>query len=451
MYKLYEAKAGLGKEPDLLTKWAPIVNHDDLPKIEDAYKREVLSILLENQENENAFSDGGEQFFKSRQQLTEAPTGGHANAAAGFPNNNPDLKGYDPILISMLRRAMPNLMPFDVCGIQPMRSPTGLVFALKARYASQDGNEALHFEADTTFSGTGTHTDPLVPDAIGLADTGGGRDTPDGEKLGSGAPEPEWPEMAISIDKISITAKSRNLKAEYTRELAQDLEAVHGLDAEAELANILSAEILTEINREVIRKLYAIAEVGAINTAVPGTFDCDQDANGRWSVEKFKGLMLQLEFEANQIATRTRRGRGNFIICDSDTASALSMTGLLDFAPALKDNLNVDDTGNTFVGVLNGRFKVYIDPYVLLTNHYAVVGYKGPNAWDAGMYYCPYVPLQMVRAIDPGSFQPKIGFQTRYSIAMNPFSNLAGDSDGTLVNNTNVYFRKVNIENLLSS
>ena len=434
---------------ELQKKWDEVLNHPDLPQIQDAYKRSVITVLLENQEEDN--NKQGTQNFGI---LAEAPTAGHNNAAAGFPNNNPDLKGYDPILISLLRRALPNLMAFDVCGVQPLKAPTGLIFALKSRYEKQDGAEALHFEANTAHSGptdpAQTHGDPLDPLGIAEADIGRAIDTHSGELLGTDARAPEWPEMAFSIDKISVEAKTRALKAEYTMEIAQDLKAVHGLDAEAELANILSAEILAEINREVIRSLYLVAVAGAQqDTDVPGEFDLDVDSNGRWSVEKFKGLMYQLERDANAIAKETRRGRGNFIICDSDTASALSMTGLLDATPALKDNLNVDDTGNTFVGVLNGRFKVYIDPYAPLTANYYVCGYRGSNAWDAGLYYCPYVPLQMVRAIGENSFQPKIGFKTRYALAVNPFSNLAGDSDGTLTVGTNVYFRKVRVRNLL--
>jgi hypothetical protein len=417
------------------------LEHPELPAIESAYKKSVLTVLLENQEADN--QKQGTQNFGI---LAEAPTSGHNNAAAGFPNGNPDLKGYDPILISLLRRALPNLMAFDVCGVQPLKAPTGLIFALKSRYTAQDGAEALHFEADTSFAGKGTHSDPLDPFAV---TSGEGLDTHEGELLGTTG-NPEWPEMAFSIDKISVEAKTRALKAEYTMEIAQDLKAVHGLDAEAELANILSAEILAEINREVIRRIYQIAVAGAQNdVTTPGEFDLDIDSNGRWFVEKVKGLMFQLERDANAIAKETRRGRGNFLICDSDTASALSMAGLLDTAPALKDNLNVDDTGNTFVGVLNGRFKVYVDPYAPLGTNYYVSGYKGVNAWDAGMYYCPYVPLQMVRAIGENSFQPKIGFKTRYGLVMNPFSNYAGDSDGSLTPDTNVYFRKVRVLNLL--
>lgn len=425
---------------NLREKWKAVLEHEDLPRISDPYKRDVMAVLLENQEAD-AKKSGTAQYGI----LAEAP---HANAADGFPNNNPNLKGYDPVLISLMRRALPNLMAFDALGVQPLKAPTGLIFALRSKYTSQGGAEALHFEADTTHSGTGAQTNPLDP--LGALTTGTGLDTPDGEKLGTGAPEPEWPEMAFSIDKVSVEAKTRALKAEYTMEIAQDLKAVHGLDAEAELANILSAEIMAEINREIIRTMYSIAVPGAQNdVTTPGQFDLNFDSNGRWSIERYKGLMYQLERDANAIAKETRRGRGNFIVCDSDTASALSMTGMLDNAPALKDSLNVDDTGNTFVGVLNGRFKVYIDPYAPLGTNYYVVGYRGPNAFDAGFFYCPYVPLQMVRAVGEQSFQPKIGFKTRYGLVANPFSNLAGNSDGSLIPNTNVYYRKVRVLNLL--
>lgn len=428
------------KTDDLQKKWEKVLNHSELAPIKDAYKRSVLTVLLENQKKECDQSANGGYATT----LNEAVP---ANVANGFPNNA-NLKGYDPVLISLVRRAMPNLIAFDVCGVQPMQGPTGLIFALKSRYTSQSGAEALHFEANTAFSGTGTHTDPLDP--TGALTAGSGLTTFNGEKLGTGSPEPEFPEMALSIDKVTVEAKTRALKAEYTMEIAQDLKAIHGLDAESELANILSAEILSEINREVIREIYRIAEVGAQHdVANAGEFDLDQDSNGRWMVEKFKGLMYQLERDANQIAKRTRRGRANVLICSSDVASAFSVAGLLDNATALSNNLNVDDTGNTFVGVLNGRFKVYIDPYALNNVNFAVLGYKGSNAYDAGLFYCPYVPLQMVRAVGENSFQPKIGFKTRYGLVCNPFSNLAGNSTGALVSNTNVYYRKIKILNLL--
>jgi len=417
---------------ELQKKWEKVLNHPELPEVKDTHKRAVLTVLLENQEAE-----------AKKQILTEA---GPANSAAGFPNGNANLKGYDPVLISLIRRALPNLMAFDICGVQPLKAPTGLIFAMKSKYSSQGGDEALFREADTAHSGTGTHEamDPADPFS---ATHGTGRTTATGEKLG-GTAQPadgQFAEMAFSIDKVTVTAKTRALKAEYTMELAQDLRAVHGLDAETELANILSSEILAEINREVVRTIYNTAVTGADNTSVAGTFDLQRDGDGRWSVERIKGLMLQIEKEANAIAKQTRRGRGNFIICDSDTASQLSVAGLLDIGTNLKDNLNVDDTGNTFVGVLNGRFKVYVDPYAPLGANFVVVGFKGSNQYDAGLFYCPYVPLQMVRAVGQDSFQPKIGFKTRYGMVANPFSNLNGDSDGSLVANTNVYYRKIKV------
>ena len=419
---------------ELQKKWEKVLNHPELPEVKDAHKRAVITVLLENQENE----------AKKQSMITEAAP---ANAAAGFPNNNTNLKGYDPVLISLIRRALPNLMAFDICGVQPLKAPTGLIFAMKSKYTSQGGSEALHFEANTAHSGTGTQEalDPF--DHVG---TGTGLATADGERLGMGGQgDGAFAEMAFSIDKVSVEAKTRALKAEYTMELAQDLRAVHGLDAETELANILSAEILAEINREVVRTVYNTSVAGAqYGVATPGTFDLRADGDGRWSVERIKGLMLQIEKEANAIAKQTRRGRGNFIICDSDTASALSVAGLLDIGTNLKDNLNVDDTGNTFVGVLNGRFKVYIDPYAPLGSHFVVVGFKGSNQYDAGLFYCPYVPLQMVRAVGQDSFQPKIGFKTRYGMVANPFSNLLGNSNGSLVANTNVYYRKIKVTNL---
>jgi len=423
----------------LLKKWERVLNHEDCSPISDSYKKGVLAQLLENQEK-----DCQQQGTLGVTFLAEAP---HANASGAFPDN-PNLQGFNPVLISLLRRSLPNLMAFDVCGVQPLDGPTGLIFALRSKYDTQGGAEALYAEADTTHTGTGAQSDPLDP--TGALTTGRAKDTADGESAGTGAPALEWPEMAFSIEKVAVTAKTRNLKAEYTMELAQDLKAIHGLDAEAELANILSAEIMAEINREVVRTIYQVAKPGAEHdTDTPGTFDLDVDSNGRWSVEKYKGLMYQIEREANAIAKETRRGRGNVIICDSDTASALSMTGLLDSAPALKDSLNVDDTGNTFVGVLNGRFKVYIDPYAPLSANYAVVGFKGANAFDAGLFYCPYVPLQLVRAVGENSFQPKIGFKTRYGMVANPFHAGAGATSGALSEDSNVYYRRSIVANLL--
>lgn len=429
--------------PKLLKKWERVLdlNEAGVVPVKERYKRIAMSVVLENQAIENKkLINGGystPEALQEARMLTEAP---HANASAGFPNNNANLKGYDPVLISLVRRVLPRLMAFDVAGVQPMNAPTGLIFAMKSKYSTQGGTEALHNEADTDFSGTGTHNPTLDPLAITMADVGTAMPTAQGE-------DDIIPQMAFSIDKITVEAKTRALKAEYTTELADDLRAVHGLDAESELANILSGEILAEINREFIRTIYVSAVPGAQYTLTPGTIDLDNDTDGRWLVEKFKGLMFLLEKEANQIAKRTRRGRGNWIVCTSDVASALSTAGLLDYGTNLKDNLNVDDTGDTFVGVLNGRFKVYIDPYVVGSN-FLVVGYKGANPYDAGLFYTPYVPLQMMRAVDQNQFQPKIAFKTRYGIVAHPFSNFAGNSNGSIVANTNEFFRKMAITSL---
>jgi hypothetical protein len=426
---------------ELSKKWGKLLENPSLEKIRDPFRKAVTAVLLENQERA----------------LTEANTDGmltetiqNAVGAGVTYNGNPQLKGYDPILIAMVRRLMPNLIAFDLCGVQPMNAPVGLIFALKSRYQSQIGAEALYREADTSFSGQGVHSLPLNPNDPALS-TGRALDTAVGEQLGGPNPALPIPEMAFSIDRISVTAKTRALKAEFTVELQQDLKAIHGLDAESELANILSAEINAEINREVIRTIYQVAVAGAQNNVtVPGEFDLDVDSNGRWLVEKFKGLMFQLERDANQIAKETRRGKGNIVLTSSDVASALSMAGLLDYGDHLKDQLNVDDTGNTFVGRLNGRLDVYIDPYVATTNdNFYVVGYKGKNAYDAGIFYCPYIPLQLVKALDPATFQPKIGFKTRYGLVANPFSNINGDSQGLLTANSNIYYRRVKVKNLL--
>ena len=433
---------------ELQKKWEKVINHPDLPEVRDAHKRAVLTVLLENQVNES----------RKEQMITEAsPVNSNLTNPSASTAQNTKMAGYDPVLISLLRRSLPNLMAFDVCGVQPMKAPTGLIFAMKSRYTSQSGAEALFDEADTGFTAknkNGSHGGAADPFDAGLA-AGGAMTTPEGETLGTGlnsnppTNSDAFPEMAFSIEKISVEAKTRALKAEYSMELAQDLRAVHGLDAETELANILSAEILAEINREVIRTIYLSAKKGAApgTTSAHGEFDLDVDSNGRWSVEKYKGLMVQIEREANAIAKETRRGRGNILICDSDTASALSVAGLLDCGSALKDSLSVDDTGNTFVGVLNGRFKVYIDPFAPLGSNFMVAGFKGANQYDAGLFYCPYVPLQMVRAVDQGSFQPKIGFKTRYGLVANPFANTS--VSGALNNSQNTYYRKVKIKNLL--
>ena len=433
-------------------KWQPVLEHPDLPKITDTYKRAVTSVILENQER---------ALKEDAQFMTEtAPT----NSTAGSVAN------WDPILISLVRRAMPNLIAYDIAGVQPMSGPTGLIFAMRSRFKASNGTEALFDEAESQFSAAKTTAD--VPGSAGTSSAGetnpavlndsspgaytaeGGMTTATAEALGDSGNN-SFAEMAFSIEKSTVTAKSRALKAEYTMELAQDLKAIHGLDAESELANILSAEILAEINREVVRTIYVNSEKGAqTDTTTAGIFDLDTDSNGRWSVERFKGLMFQLERDANAIAQRTRRGKGNVIICSSDVASALQMAGVLDYTPALNNNLAVDDTGNTFAGVLNGRFKVYIDPYSAngSSKQFYVVGYKGTSPYDAGMFYCPYVPLQMVRAVGQDTFQPKIGFKTRYGLQANPFAE-AGSGDNAVVNgsgaaNSNRYYRKVQITNL---
>ena len=432
----------------LVEKWGPVLEHESFSPISDSHKRAVTATVLEN--TERALMESGDLSANMTSLLSEASptndagTGGFGGgSAAGGPT-----AGYDPILISLVRRAVPNLIAYDICGVQPMTGPTGLIFAMRARYGSQAGDEALFNEADTDFAGTGTHANTLPNANTQLITTGTGLDTGAAEALGDGVGA-GYAEMAFSIEKVTVSAKTRALKAEYTTELAQDLKAVHGLDAETELANILQTEILTEINREVVRTIYTTSVVGASNTAAAGVFDLDVDANGRWSVEKFKGLMFQIEQEANAIAKDTRRGKGNVVICSSDVASALQMAGVLDYTPALNSNtLEVDDTGNTFAGVLNGRFRVYVDPFA--GGNYLVVGYKGSSAFDAGLFYCPYVPLQMVRAVGENSFQPKIGFKTRYGMVANPFAEGDAGSQGlgALTANVNKYYRKVRISNL---
>ena len=432
----------------LVEKWGPVLEHESFSPISDSHKRAVTATVLEN--TERALMESGDLSANMTSLLSEASptndagTGGYGGGStAGGPT-----AGYDPILISLVRRAVPNLIAYDICGVQPMTGPTGLIFAMRARYGSQAGDEALFNEADTDFAGTGTHANTVPNANPALVTTGTGLDTGAAEALGDGVGA-GYAEMAFSIEKVTVSAKTRALKAEYTTELAQDLKAVHGLDAETELANILQTEILTEINREVVRTIYTTSVVGASNTAAAGVFDLDVDANGRWSVEKFKGLMFQIEQEANAIAKDTRRGKGNVVICSSDVASALQMAGVLDYTPALNSNtLEVDDTGNTFAGVLNGRFRVYVDPFA--GGNYLVVGYKGSSAFDAGLFYCPYVPLQMVRAVGENSFQPKIGFKTRYGMVANPFAEGDAGSQGlgALTANVNKYYRKVRISNL---
>jgi len=432
----------------LVEKWGPVLEHESFSPISDSHRRAVTATVLEN--TERALMESGDLSANMTSLLSEASptndagTGGYGGGStAGGPT-----AGYDPILISLVRRAVPNLIAYDICGVQPMTGPTGLIFAMRARYGSQAGDEALFNEADTDFAGTGTHANTIPNANPALVTTGTGLDTGAAEALGDGVGA-GYAEMAFSIEKVTVSAKTRALKAEYTTELAQDLKAVHGLDAETELANILQTEILTEINREVVRTIYTTSVVGASNTAAAGVFDLDVDANGRWSVEKFKGLMFQIEQEANAIAKSTRRGKGNVVICSSDVASALQMAGVLDYTPALNSNtLEVDDTGNTFAGVLNGRFRVYVDPFA--GGNYLVVGYKGSSAFDAGLFYCPYVPLQMVRAVGENSFQPKIGFKTRYGMVANPFAEGDAGSQGlgALTANVNKYYRKVRISNL---
>jgi len=463
----------------LQEKWAPILDYQGLDGIKDSHRRMVTAVLLENQER---------NLREEREFLSEGPTMATGSTSissnvggAGFGGQSAaagPTAGFDPVLISLIRRSMPNLVAYDVAGVQPMNGPTGLIFAMRSRYVNQSGTEALFNEANSSFSGqasTNIQTSGMVDSTVGLGTTsqsgtnpgllnpnstanqyaygvGEGMRTDDAENLGQSG-GPQFNEMAFSIEKVTVTAKSRALKAEYSLELAQDLKAIHGLNAEAELANLLSTEILAEINREVIRTIYKVARSGAqSNVATQGIFDLDVDSNGRWSVEKFKGLIFQIERDANAIAQETRRGKGNIILCSADVASALTMAGVLDYTPALNANLNVDDTGNTFAGVLQGKYKVYIDPYAanVASNQYYVVGYKGTSPYDAGLFYCPYVPLQMVRAVGENSFQPKIGFKTRYGIVENPFSQgSASQGLGVLTTNSNRYYRRVRVDNLM--
>jgi hypothetical protein len=430
------------------------LDNEGLGKIKDPYRRAVTAMVLENQEKAMA--------EESRQLNEAAPANNYGGGNIG---------SYDPILISLVRRALPNLIAYDICGVQPMTGPTGLIFAMKAKYASQTGAEALFNEANSAFSSGNaggangnvvagySNTNPASADAIAdptsVFGYGRGMSTAVAEGLGNDSGN-AFAEMAFSIDKVTVTAQSRALKAEYTMELAQDLKAVHGLDAETELANILSTEILAEINREVVRSIYRSATAGAqYGVTTAGTFDLDTDSNGRWSVEKFKGLVFQIEREANAIAKATRRGKGNVMIVSSDVASALAMAGVLDYTPALQANLNVDDTGNTFAGTLHGRVKVYIDPYFGGSSNgdeLVTIGYKGTSPYDAGLFYCPYVPLQMVRAVGQDTFQPKIGFKTRYGMVANPFATTAGDGVVDNRGNSdqrNIYYRIFRVRNLM--
>ena len=452
-------------------------------EIKDPHRKAVTAVLLENQEKFLR----EEQSFSSNGMLMEQPTvNTNSGSTAGFSAGaSTPVAGFDPVLISLIRRSMPNLVAYDLAGVQPMSGPTGLIFAMRSRYSSMTGTETFYNEVDSAFSGrdkasnaeTGfvdgdagmgttavSATNPAVLNPVSSASSlgykvGMGMRTDNAEAL-DGTGNDAFNQMAFSIEKVTVTAKSRALKAEYSLELAQDLKAIHGLNAEAELANILSTEILAEINREVIRTIYKTAEQGAVqNVATAGVFDLDIDSNGRWSVEKFKGLLFQIERDANAIAQRTRRGKGNIILCSADVASALTMDGVLDYTPALNANLNVDDTGNTFAGTLQGKFRVYIDPYAAnLTaanaaptggNQYYVVGYKGTSPYDAGLFYCPYVPLQMVRAVGENSFQPKIGFKTRYGMVANPFAEGTQAGSGILSVNANRYYRRVAVKNLM--
>lgn len=414
----------------------------ELPKYKDSYRKSVTQKLLENTEK----AIKGEL-----QGLDEAVTVTQGGA-------NP-LANWDPILINLVRRATPNLLAFDVAGVQPMSGPTGLIFALKSRYTSQNGTEALHNAANTAFSGVGSETMTATAYYAGTASSGTAMTTSQGETLGGpGTNDLDWNDMSFSIEKSSVTAKTRALKAEYTTEVAHDLKQIHGLDAETELANILSTEIIAEMNRETIHNLRKVAKVAAASpkysngTVVTGTngvvygsagvFDIDVNSDGRWAAEKYKSLLVKIHKEANAIAKDTRRGRGNFIVVSSDVAAILDLTGKLVYSPAIDDSLNYDDTGNTYVGMLSGRYKVFVDPFA--TYDEVIVGYRGPNAWDAGFYYCPYVPLQMVKAQDPNTFQPKIAFKTRYGLVSNPFAK----ADGTLEANTNPYFRKFQVKNI---
>ncbi|MGZ4849846.1 MAG: ATP-binding protein [Candidatus Bathyarchaeia archaeon] len=459
---------------EIQKKWAPILDHEGLGSIKDSHRRSVTAIMLENTVaalNESYAHGQYQTLIETGLEPVPVNAMGGSSSTAGTGG----IDTFDPVLISLVRRAMPNLIAYDICGVQPMTGPTGLIFAMRSRYANQTGvngfangqsqdNETFYNEVNTAFSsivaGNSTYGQAFTGSFPGqtnttiLANTGAyntafGMPTAQAEALGA-VSNSDFAQMAFTIEKVQVLANSRALKAEYTMELAQDLKAIHGLDAETELANILSAEILAEINREVVRTINITAVTGAqLNTTTAGIFDLDTDSNGRWSVEKFKGLMFQLERECNQIAKQTRRGKGNIVICSSDVASALQMAGVLDYTPALNsNNLQVDDTGNTFAGVLNGRLRVYIDPYALGGN-YVTVGYKGSSAFDAGLFYCPYVPLQMVRAVDQQSFQPKIGFKTRYGMVANPFAQGLTKGAGVNQYNTNLYYRRIIVNNLM--
>jgi len=458
---------------DMLSeRWSAILDHQDLPKIDDIHRRRTTAVLLENQVKALREQAG---------LLTEAPTnamGGGFAVSAAASSTNSALQGYDPILISLVRRAMPNVVAYDVAGVQPMTAPTGLIFAMRARYDGQAGPEAMFDEPIAAFSGvsgatgndaTGfsggyTYSNPIAgattwynsPTRTGQFNFFRGFLTGQAENLSAASSQAlsagvatGFREMAFSIERVAVEARSRALKAEYTTELAQDLKAVHGLEAEAELANILSVEILNEINREIIRAVYASAKAGAQQADLgnAGNYDLVTDSDGRWSAERYRGLMYQIEREANVIAKETRRGKGNFILCSADVASALAMGGFLNLSPALNVQMNVDDTGNVFAGVLNGRFKVFIDPFVPAGVDFVCVGYKGASPYDAGMFYCPYVPLQMMRAVGENTFQPKIGFKTRYGMVANPFAGGRAANVG-LGDGLNTYYRLFRVSSL---
>jgi hypothetical protein len=446
---------------ELKAKWAPILEHPELEAIKDPYKKAVTAMVLENQSQAMA-SDRAQMGMLN--ETISSPGPGNATGAS--------IANFDPILISLVRRALPNLIAYDVAGVQPMTGPTGLIFAMRAKYAGQQGTEAFFNEANTQFSGIGsdtnrfgfanTTTGDTLTNPVGNGfttantfTTGIGMSTAAAEFLGSdnGTANAAFAQMAFSIEKVTVTAQSRALKAEYSLELAQDLKAIHGLDAETELSNILSTEILAEINREVIRTIYTVAKNGAqYGTTTAGTFDLDTDSNGRWSVERFKGMIFQVERDANVIAKETRRGKGNVMIVSSDVASAMAMAGVLQYTPALSADLQVDDTGNTFAGLLHGRIKVYIDPYFggyTSNQELVTIGYKGSSPYDAGLFYCPYVPLQMVRAVDQFTFQPKIGFKTRYGMVANPFAAGLAADNGQLYSKRNAYYRIFRVANLM--
>ena len=478
-------------QQQLMEKWSPLLDAEGVDPIKDSHRRATTAVLLENQERflreQAAFESGTGMLSEAAPTNSGNAVGASGAFGAGSADAGPTA-GFDPVLISLIRRSMPNLVAYELAGVQPMNGPTGLIFAMRSRYTDQSGTEAFFNEPDSAFSankaGTnigqatqGDYTDATDDDGtVGFGSTGTqrgtnpailegtasdavqaqyslgqGMATGDSEALGDGT-NGDFNEMAFSIEKVTVTAKSRALKAEYSMELAQDLRAIHGLNAEAELANILSSEILAEINREVIRTIYKTAEAGSqVNVANAGFFDLDVDSNGRWSVEKFKGLLFNIERDANRIAQRTRRGKGNIIMTSADVASALTMAGVLDYTPALNANLQVDDTGNTFAGTINGKYRVYIDPFSAnsAANQYYVVGYKGTSPYDAGLFYCPYVPLQMVRAVNDGTFQPKIGFETRYGLVSNPYAEGTAQGLGRITSNSNRYYQRTVVKNLM--